>query len=188
MRLITWCLCLGCIIILGTPLLSGAFDIKLTQEQMKEASEYGSKYKGKDVFDSPIVKSACFGEYPKGGGGLIMSKYIEIAVVSAMKALKEQTLSPEGAKEINESMTFKVVVSVPEESVQIPEDVQIILKQGTNTILPEKTELGMKYKEKRQGIVGTFRYDKVNPMASTAIIVKTKKSEEKYKIDFSDVK
>ncbi|MFN3533120.1 MAG: hypothetical protein ACK41Q_11490 [Candidatus Brocadia sp.] len=188
MRLVKRCLGLVCIIILGAPALSGAFDIQLTQEQMKEASEYGSKYKGKDVFGSPVVKLACFGEYPKGGGGLIMSKYIEIAVVSAMKSMQEKIITPEDMKEINESTTFKVVVSVPEESVQIPEDVQIILKQGTNTILPQKTEFGMKYKDKRQGVVGTFRYDKINPRAKTAIIVKTKKSEEKYKIDFSDVK
>lgn len=188
MRFIKWYLGMVCVIVLGTSTLSHAFDIQLTQEQTKEASEYGSKYKGKDVFDSPIVKLACFGEYPKGGGGLIMSKYIEIAVVSAMKTMQEKTITPEDIKEITESTTFKVVVSVPDESIQIPEDVQIILKQGTNTILPQKTEFGMKYKDKRQGIIGTFRYDKINPRANTAIIVKTKKSEEKYKIDFSDVK
>ena len=188
MRFVKRCLGMLCVIVLGASTLSHAFDIQLTQEQMKEASEYGAKYKGKDVFDSPIVKLACFGGYPKGGGGLIMSKYIEIAVVSAMKTTKEKTITPEDIKEIAESTTFKVVVSVPEESVQTPEDVQITLKQGTNNILPQKTEFGMKYKDKRQGIVGTFRYDKINPGASTAIIVKTKKSEEKYKIDFSDVK
>jgi hypothetical protein len=117
-----------------------------------------------------------------------MSKYIEIAVVSAMKSMQDKTITPEEIKEISASSTFKVVVSVPEESVQIPGDVQIILKQGTDIILPQKTEFGMKYKDKRQGVVGTFRYDKINPRATTAIFVKTKKSEEKYKIDFSDVK
>lgn len=188
MRLVKRCLGLVCIMILGIPALSGAFDIQLTQEQIKEASEYGTKYKGKDVFDSPAVKLACFGEYPQGGGGLIMSKYIEIAVVSAMKTMQEKTITPEDIKEITKSTTFKVVVSVPEEGIQTPEDVQIVLKQGTNNILPLKTEFGMKYKDKRQGVIGTFRYDKINPGANTAIVVKTKKSEEKYKIDFSDVK
>lgn len=189
MKVCKWYLGFVCIIALGgIPGLSNAFDIQLTQEQIEEAKEYGSKHKGKDIFDTPIGKTACFGEYPRGGGGLIMSKYIEIAVVSAMKAMQEKTITPEDMKEINESTTLKVVVSVPEESVQIPEDVQIILKQGTNTILPQKTEFGMKYKDKRQGVVGTFQYDKINPRANTAIIVKTKKSEEKYKIDFSDVK
>lgn len=174
--------------IFGTPALSHAFDIQLTQEQIKEANNYGAKYKGKEIFESPIVKSACFGEYPKGGGGLIMSKYIEITVVSAMKTLQEKVITPEDIKEITESTTFKVVVSIPDESIQTTEDVEIILKQGTNTILPQKTEFGMKYKDKRQGIVGTFRYDKINAKANTLILVKIKKSEEKYKIDFSDVK
>ncbi len=188
MKGIIWYMGLIGVMVTGIPTLSGAFDIQLTQEQMEEAREYGAKYKGKDVFDSPVVKSACFGDYPQGGGGLIMSKYIKIAVSSAMRSLKDQTLTPSDLKEIGESTTFTVVVSVPEESVQIPEDVQIILKQGTNTILPQKTEFGMKYKDNRQGIVGAFRYDKINPGANTTIIVKTKKSEEKYKIDFSDVK
>lgn len=52
----------------------------------------------------------------------------------------------------------------------------------------KKNAFGMKYKDKRQGIIGAFRYDKINPGANTAIVVKTKKSEETYKIDFSDVK
>ncbi|NUO09919.1 MAG: hypothetical protein HUU08_14790 [Candidatus Brocadia sp.] len=188
MRFMGWYLGVVCIAVLGTSALSDAFDIQLTQEQIKEANEYGAKYKGKDIFESPVVKLACFGEYPKGEGGLIMSKYIKIAVSSAMKAIKDQTLTPADLKEIEKSATFNVVVSVPEEGIQSPEDVQIILKQGTNVILPTKNEFGMKYKDKRQGIVGAFRYDKINPHASTAIVVKTKKSEEKYKIDFSDVK
>ncbi|MEP9409839.1 MAG: hypothetical protein HRF42_00260 [Candidatus Brocadia sp.] len=188
-NIITWYMgFFGIIIIIGLPALSGAFDIHLTEEQIKEANDYGKKYKGKDIFDSPVVKQACFGEYPVGGGGLIMSKYIKIAVSSAMRSMKDQSLTPDDLKEIGESETFNVVVSVPDEGIQSPQDVQIILRQGTNTILPQKTEFGMKYKNNRQGIVGTFRYDKIHPRASTSIIVKMKKSEEKYKIDFSDVK
>ncbi|NOG40141.1 MAG: hypothetical protein HND38_01030 [Planctomycetes bacterium] len=60
MKLVKRCLGLVCIMILGVPALSGAFDIQLTQEQMKEANEYGGKYKGKDIFDSPVVKPGLF--------------------------------------------------------------------------------------------------------------------------------
>ena len=188
MRFITWCLGITCTPLWIFTLSSNAFDIKLTHQQIKEASEYGAKYKGKDVFESPVVKLACFGEYPKGDGGVIMSKYIQTAVVSAMRAMKDQAITPEDIKEIEESITFNVVVSVEDEGIQAPEEVQIILKQGTNNILPLKTEFGMKYKDKRRGIVGTFQYEKINPRANTAIVVKTKKGENKYKIDFSDVK
>lgn len=187
MRYITRYISLICIITLGMPVLSEAFDTQLTQEQMKEASEYGSKYRGKEVFDSPIVKKACFGEYPHGEGGIVMSKYINAAVTSAMVALKDKTLSPEDLKEIAESATFKVAVSVPAEKVGVPEDVQIILIQGTNNILPQKTEFGVKYKE-RQGVIGTFQSDKVDPRANTTIVAKMKNDSRKYTIDFSDVK
>lgn len=188
MRFMKWRLFAFCFAVLGIPALSDAFDIQLTPEHVKEANESGTKYKGKDIFDSPMVKLARFGEYPKGEGGLIMSKYMRIAVNSAMKALKDETLSPQDIKEFEESNTFSVVVNVSSESVQTPEDVQIILIQGTNTILPQKTEFGMKYKDKRQGVVGTFPYAKINPKANTTIIVKTREYQKKYTIDFSDVK
>ncbi len=187
MRFITRYISLVCIITLGMPVLSEAFDTQLALEQVKEASEYGSKYKGKEVFDSPIVKKACFGEYPHGEGGIVMSKYINAAVTSAMVALKDKTLTPDDIKEIARSATFKVAVAVPAENVKTPEDVQIILIQGTNNVLPQKTEFGVKYKE-RQGVVGTFQSDKVDPGANTTIIVKMRNDSRKYTIDFSDVK
>ena len=188
MRCILWCFGIACVAILGIPIVSEAFEVRLTQEQIKEANEYGAKYKGKDVFESNIVKKACFGEYPTGDGGLIMSKYIRIAVVSAMMAIKDKTLTPEEIKDIEESTTFNVVVSVSNENVKTPEDVQIILKQGENNILPQKTEFGMKYKDNRQGVIGIFNYGRVNPDANTTIVVKTGKDQKKYTIDFSDVK
>lgn len=117
-----------------------------------------------------------------------MSKYMRIAVNSAMRALKNETLTLQDLKEIETSKTFNVIVSIPEDNVQTPADVQIMLIQGTNNILPQKTEFGMKYKDKRQGVIGIFSYDKINPKASTAIIVKAGNDEKKFKIDFSDVK
>ncbi len=188
MQLAKWWLPILGVIVLGIPALSDAFDVQLTQEQMKEANEYGAQYKGREIFESPIGKSACFGEYPGGDGGVIMSKYMRIAVSSAMRALKNETLTPQDLKELGASTTFNVIVSIPEENVQNPEDVQIVLIQGTNNILPQKTEFGMKYKDKRQGIIGVFSHDKINPKASTAIMVKTRNDEKKFKIDFSDIK
>ena len=46
-----------------------AFEIKLKQETIVEVAEYGKKYKGKEIFSSPVVKSACFGKYPDGEEG-----------------------------------------------------------------------------------------------------------------------
>ncbi len=188
MSAIRWCLSIVCITILGIPALSNAFDAHLTEKQIKEASEYGSKYKGKEVFGSPVVKKACFGEYPKGDGGIIMSKYIHTIVISAMMATKDKTLTPEDMKEIEASTTFNVVVVTSDEEVKTPEDAQIILVQGTNNVLPQKTAFGMKRKDNKQSIDGTFQCDKINPKASTAIVIKTRNGQKKYKIDFSDIK
>ncbi|MEK6559471.1 MAG: hypothetical protein AABZ43_04940 [Planctomycetota bacterium] len=186
MNFIKWCL--SFVTILGIPALSYAFEIHLTQQQIKEAIEYGAKYKGKEVFESPEVKKACFGEYPTGEGGIIMSKYVHTAVISAMLNAKDKVITPEDEKAIEESTTFDVVVKILDEDVKIPEDVQIILVQGSNNILPQKTEFGMKGKDSIQSIVGVFQQDKVNPKSNTTVIAKTRKGQKKYKVDFSDIK
>ena len=190
MKLTKWWIIQVCIAatIAGWPALSSAFDIKLTPEQIKEASEYGSRYKGTEVFGSTVVKQACFGSYPNGEGGIVMSTYIHTAVISAMMNLKDKTVTPEKLKEIEELTTFKVIVIVSEEEAKVLADVQIILAQGTNNILPLKTEFGMKRKDYKQSIDGTFLHDKINPNANTTVIVRTRKDEKRYKIDFSDIK
>src|SRR3989338_10138122 len=169
MKCILWCFGIACVAILGIPMLSEAFEVRLTQEKIAEVAEYGKKHKGKEIFYSPIVKSACFGKYPDGEGGLIMSKYVSIAVISAMMAINDKILTKDDIKKIEESTSFDVVVTVSEEYAESPEDVQIMLKQGTNNILPLKTAFGMKRKDTLRTLVATFQYEKVNPKASTAV-------------------
>jgi hypothetical protein len=184
---ITWCIIIMCATVLGIPALSNAFNVTLTPEQIHEANEYGKQYKGPGIFYSDVVKPACFGEFPKGPGGVVMSKYVNTAVTSAMKALKDETLTDEEIQEIQESTTFKVVVNVVED-IQAPEEVQIMLIQGSNIVLPQKTESGMKYKDKRQDVIGIFQYDMIDPHASTTIIAKIREDQKEYKVDFSGVK
>ena len=188
MRFIKWHLGIIGIALFGIAARSEAFEIKLKQEKIAEVAEYGKKYKGKEIFSSPVVKSACFGKYPDGEGGLIMSKYVKTAIISAMMAINDKILTKDDIKKIEESTSFDVVVTVSEEYAESPEDVQIMLKQGANNILPLKTEFGMKRKDKLRTLVATFQYEKVNPKAGTAIIVRTRKVQKKYSIDFSDVK
>jgi hypothetical protein len=187
MRYVAWCLCI-CAAVFFLPVITSAFDIQLTDKQIKEATDYGSKYKGKEIFNSDIIKSASFGEYPGGEGGLVMSKYVKLAVVCAMAGLRDKSLTPDDIKEITKSPTFNVVIRTFDDSIEDPEDVQITLIQGSNNILPLKNEFGMKYKDNRQSVIGVFQYEKVNPHASTTVEVKTWKSLKKYKINFSKIK
>ncbi|MDE1888689.1 MAG: hypothetical protein KGJ87_01400 [Planctomycetota bacterium] len=187
MSAIRWCLSIVCITILGIPALSNAFDAELTPGKIDEAIEYGKKHKGMDIFDSNIVKAACFGEYPKGKGGLIMSKYIEIAIISAMKTAQNKPIVPEDIQSIIDSTTFNIVVDISKK-IEDPGDVQITLLQGTNNVLPQQTEFGMKHKDTRQGVVGVFEYDRVDINASTTVLIKFEDTEEKYKIHFSHIK
>lgn len=172
----------------GLPGISDAFDIEPDDSQVKQAVRIGKKHKGIEIFDSPIVKNARLGKYPRGEGAMIMTKYIEIAVISAMREKGEKAITPEDIAEVQNAKTLKVIAMIIGENIQTPGAVQIMLKQGGDFLLPMKTEFGMAYKDDRQSIVGHFQYEKIDPDATTKIYVKTSKEERKYKIDFSDIK
>lgn len=192
---ITRCTIIICaIMVLGIPTLSNAFDITLTPDQINEANEYSQKYRGMEIFYSDAVKSACFGGYPKKPGGLVVSKYVSIALTSAMKAPSDETLTDEEIQEIQDYTTFKVFVKTAKE-IKEPEDVLITLIQGSNTIFPQKTEPYLTDKGKKRGVKGFFPYDKVDPNAITTIVVKIRsvpmhpaEFHKEYKINFSDIK
>ena len=188
MRFMKWCAAIIIwISVLGIPALSNAFGAELTPGKIDEAIEYGKKHKGMDIFDGKIVKAACFGEYPEGRGGMIMSKYLEIAIVSAMKTAQDKSITRDDIRSIVNSITFNVVVNIAQK-IEDPGDVQIVLQQGGNNILPLKTEFGMKHRAARQDVVGVFEYDRVDPNASTTILIKFEDTQKKYKINFSHVK
>lgn len=176
------------LMVIGISRFAYAFETEINEKQIAKAINYGKKYKGSKVFKSGVVKAACFGKYPESDGGLVMSKYVELVIVSAMNSKKEKETTSDDIKKIQYAKTFKVIVHVSEEGIQTPGDVQITLKQGMSNILPQKTEFGRKYKDNKRSVVGIFWYDKIDKDAKTAIIVKTKEQERKYKIDFSDIK
>ncbi|MCZ7562417.1 hypothetical protein KsCSTR_46520 [Candidatus Kuenenia stuttgartiensis] len=165
-----------------------AFESEMNEEQIAAAIGYGKKHKGMDVFKGTVIKNACFGKYPELDSGLIMSKYIELAIVSAMNAVKEKETTADDINEIQSADFFKVIVLVLEEGIQTPGGVQITLKQGLNNILPQKTEFGRKHKDGKQSVIGVFRYDKIDTYAKTEVIIKTRGREKTYKIDFSVIK
>ncbi|MGQ3683930.1 MAG: hypothetical protein ACUBOA_02765 [Candidatus Loosdrechtia sp.] len=181
-------------LLLGMPTLSNAFNVALTPDQVQEANEYGRKYKGMEIFTSDVVKSASFGGYPKKPGGLVVSKYISIALTSAMKAMNDKVLTDEEIKEILESTTFKVFVKTAKE-IKESEDISVMLIQGTDTIFPQKTEPYLTDQGKKRGVKGFFPYDKIDPNAVTTIVVKIRsvpmhpaEYQKEYQINFSDVK
>jgi hypothetical protein len=189
-----WCIITMCAIVLGIPTWSNAFDITLTPDQIHEANEYGQKYRGMEIFYSDAVKSACFGGYPKKPGGLVVSKYVSIALTSAMKATNNETLTDEEIQKVQDYTTFKVFVKTGKE-IKALEEVLIRLVQGSNTIFPQKTEPYLTDKGKKRGVKGFFPYDDIDPNAITTIVVKIRSApmhpaefHKEYKIDFSDIK
>ncbi|MDR4509780.1 MAG: hypothetical protein MRJ65_16360 [Candidatus Brocadiaceae bacterium] len=188
MKAVKCFLCIVFAIVLYRPTRSDAFELKLTREYCNEAIKYGNQHTGADIFNTTTLKQASFGTYPKAEGGLIMSKYNELAVVSSMLAIRGKTITPEKIKEIENALFLKILV-IPTQDIQIPGDVNITLRQGTNNILPQQIRFGRKHnKEERKTVVGLFHCDTLDPDARTTIYVTIKNNRAKYTVDFSDIK
>ena len=180
-----WYMAILCgVVILGISSLSNAFEVHLKKNQINEAIKYGKQYKGIDIFNSDIIKSACFGEFPDRWRGMIMSKYVEIASFSAMKEMVNKPITEKELEEIVKSTELKVIVYISGIKVDDPGDIQIVLVQGMNNILPMNTEFG----RNKLSVVGFFSYDEVDTKASTAIEIRYRNAQSKYRIRFSSIK
>ncbi len=164
---------------------SQGIEVNPTKEQIDEVIKYGEANTGK-IFKTELVAPATFGKWPSFGGGLVKSKLIHLAVISAMKMRAKKNVTDE---EVNEIMGTKDLTI----SYRGGADVyKIKLKQGVNLIEPkEMVKPVMKGKDPTKHalfIVASFPYSKLNPDAKTSIIIIKDFGTDKYEVDFSDIK
>ncbi len=164
---------------------SQGIEVNPTKEQIDEVIKYGEANTGK-IFKTELVAPATFGNWPDFGGGLVKSKLIHLAVMSAMKMRGEKNITEE---EVNELMGTKDLTI----SYRGGADVyKIKLKQGTNVIEPkEMVKPDMSDKDPTKHaifIVASFPYSKLNPNAKTSIVVIKDFGTDNYEVNFSNIK
>jgi hypothetical protein len=165
--------------------VSQGIEVNPTKEQIDEVTKYGEANTGK-IFKTELVAPATFGNWPSFGGGLVKSKLIHLAVISAMKMRAKKNITDE---EVNEIMGAKDLTI----SYRGGADVyKIKLKQGVNLIEPkEMVKPDMKGKDPTKHaifIVASFPYSKLNPNAKTSIVIIKDFGTDKYEVDFSGIK
>ncbi|MHC4269546.1 MAG: hypothetical protein ACYSTS_13885 [Planctomycetota bacterium] len=165
-------------------------NVILKKEEIEDAIKNGEDH-GEDVFKSPILKNACINYWPRQGGILVRSKFVDIMVSAAMWFNEGQKVSYKEIKEINYSPYFRVVM-------RTKDDVFILLKQGQKIIEPaninyedpccELYKFHGGDKAKHEFVTSSFLYNQLGPNAKTIIIVKGPFREKGYNVDLSMIK
>ncbi len=165
-------------------------NVILKEEEIEYAIKNGEEH-GKNVFESPILKNACINYWPRQGGILVRSKFVDIVVSTAMRLNEGQKISHKEIKGINYSPYFRV-------QMRTKDDVYILLKQGQNIIEPvnidyedtccELCKFHGGNRAEHEFVTSSFLYNKLDPYAKTTIIVKGPFREKEYNVDLSMIK
>jgi hypothetical protein len=156
------------------------------KEQIEDTIKLGESNPGKKIFETGFIKQAIFGNWPKYGGGMVKTKLVDLAVMSAMMRKARKNLSDKDALSMMKSDVLVI-------NYRGGDDVfKIKLQQGGAVIEPanmRRPDLrGKDPKEHAAFFIATFPYSTLDPNAKTTIIVIKDFGEEKYNVDFSRIK
>lgn len=162
----------------------------LKKEEIDYAIKSGEEH-GKDIFTCQILKNACINNWPKRGGILVRSKFVDIMVSTAMWFNEGQKISYKEVKEINYAPYFRVQVRTTDEVI-------ILLKQSQNIIEPvnidyedpccELCKFHGGNRARHEFVTSSFLYNQLDPNAKTTIIVKGPFRDREYNVDLSQIK
>ncbi len=165
-------------------------NVQLKQEEIDYAIKKGVEHE-KDIFKSPDLKHACINFWPRQGGLLVRSKFVDLTVSIAMWLNEGQNISDRDIKDIIGSPYLKV-------EMRTKDDVIILLKQGESIIEPDDTDyedpccelcsFDGGNRDRHDFVTSNFLYNKLNPNVKSTIIVKGPFHEREYNIDLSRIK
>ncbi len=166
--------------------ISHGIELDPAKEQIEDTIKLGESNPGKKIFETGFVKQAIFGNWPNYGGGMIKTKLVDLAVMSAMMRKARKTLSEKDARSM---MTSDVLII----SYRGGDDVfRIKLRQGGTLIEPAKMRRpetgGKDPKEHAAFFLASFPYSKLDLNAKTTIVVIRDFGEDRYDVDFSRIK
>ncbi len=166
--------------------VSYGIELNPVKEQIEDTVKLGESNPGKKIFETEFIKQAIFGKWPKYGGGMVKTKLVDLAVMSAMMRKARKSLSEKDAL----SMTKTDVLTI---SYRGGDDVfKIKLRQGGALIEPVKMRRpdmqGKDPKEHAAFFIASFPYSRLDLNAKTTIVVIKDFGEEKYQVDFSRIK
>ena len=166
--------------------VSHGIELNPVKERIEDTIKLGVSNPGKKIFETDLVKSAIFGNWPNYGGGLIKTKLVDLAVMAAMKRKARKSFKEEDAH----AMMVSDVLTI---SYRGGEDVfKIKLSQGGRLIESVRMSRPDMSKERANGHAAfysvSFPYAKLDLDERTTILVLKDFGDEKYEVDFSRIK
>ncbi|MGR3292941.1 MAG: hypothetical protein ACUZ9M_02850 [Candidatus Scalindua sp.] len=166
--------------------VSHGIELNPIKERIEDTIKLGEKNPGKKIFETDLVKSAIFGNWPNYGGGLIKTKLVDLAVMAAMKRKARKNFKEEDAY----AMMGSDVLTI---SYRGGEDVfKIKLIQGGRIIEPVRMVRPDMSRESANGHAAfysvSFPYAKLDLEKRTTILIIKDFGDEKFEVDFARIK
>ena len=166
--------------------VSQGIELNPIKERVEDTIKLGESNPGKKIFETDLVKSAIFGNWPNYGGGLIKTKLVNLAVMAAMTRKARKNLKEEDAH----AMMGSDILTI---SYRGGEDVfKIKLSQGDRVIESVRMLRPDLSRESANGHAAfysvSFPYAKLDLEKRTTILVLKDFGDEKYEVDFSRIK
>ncbi len=165
--------------------VSYGIELNPIKERIEETIKLGEKNPGKKIFETDLVRSAIFGNWPNYGGGLIKTKLVDLAVMAAMKRKARKNFKEEDAH----AMMGSDVLTI---SYRGGEDVfKIKLSQGGRVIESVRMVRPDMSRETANGHAAfysvSFPYAKLDLDERATILVLKDFGDEKYEVDLSRI-
>ena len=162
--------------------LTFAFELNPTEEQIQKVLSFGSKH-FMDIFGTEPIKSARFGNWPNGDGGIVENKLIYLSIISSMRVRSRMPdISQEEIDTIMNSKEMPVRIS---SSMNV---FNVVLKQDGKTIEPSRIEKAMQMPPGGNGPQSFkvyFNYDDFDATSRATIVFFEDFGELEFPIDFS---
>lgn len=166
--------------------VSHGIELNPIKERIEDTIKLGEKNPGKKIFETDLVKAAIFGNWPNYGGGLIKTKLVDLAVMSAMMRKARKNFKEEDAR----AMMGSDVLTI---SYRGGDDVfKIKLSQGgriiepVRMVRPDKNRKGAKDHATFYSV--SFPYAKLDLDEMATILIIKDFGDEKFEVDFSRIK
>ncbi len=165
---------------------SHGIELNPIKERIADTIKLGEKNPGKKIFETDLVRSATFGNWPNYGGGLIKTKLVDIAVMAAMKRKARKNFKEEDAHAMMGSDVLTITYRGGEDVFKIK------LSQGGRTIEPVRMLRPDLSKKDVNGHAAfyavSFPYAKLDLDERATILVLKDFGDEKHEVDFSRIK
>ena len=166
--------------------VSHGIELNPINERIEETIKLGERNPGKKIFETDLVKSAIFGNWPEYGGGLIKTKLVDLAVMAAMKRKARKNFKEEDAHAMMGSDVLTISYRGGDDVFKIKLSQGGRLIESVRMLRPDMSKHDVKGHAAFYSV--SFPYSKLDLEKRTTILVLKDFGDEKYEVDFSRIK